>query len=274
MVLVARSQSRASLRRSVFCGVVQLSMCLVVCLSLLSACVVTKEGDIKSGTKQEMALRRVEAAKQYLRNNDLEAARRLLREALQLDDGLPNVHDALGLTFQVSGEDELAEKHFSRAVKLGDGESRYRVNFANFLFKQGRYEDAVKHLQKVADDTLYERREQALVLLGLCQQQMAEPAKALRSFERALTLNPRNKMVLRQLSVSEFERQQFEQSWQYLQSYRRLTPTLDAELLLLGVHLARKLDKSDAEASFALALKNLYPQSREYQSYARERRGQ
>jgi len=43
----------------------------------------------------------------------------------------------------------------------------------------------------------------------------------------------------------------------------------DAELLLLGIELARELNDANAEASYALALKNLYPDSREYQGYLR-----
>ena len=157
-------------------------------------------------------------------------------------------------------------------MRHGRGESRYRVNYANFLFRQGRFEDAEAQLGNVVNDTLYERREQALVLLGLTQQQMLKTDLAKRSFERAVTLNTRNTVALRQLTLMEFDAGNHQGSWQYLHAYRRVVERLDPELLLLGIHLARHLGESDAEVSYALALKNLYPTSKEYQSYLREQR--
>ena len=39
--------------------------------------------------------------------------------------------------------------------------------------------------------------------------------------------------------------------------------------LLLGIQLAKVNGDSNAEASYSMALRNLYPQSAEYQSYQR-----
>jgi type IV pilus assembly protein PilF len=39
--------------------------------------------------------------------------------------------------------------------------------------------------------------------------------------------------------------------------------------LLLGIQLAKKDGDSNSEASYALALRNLYPKSAEYQAYKR-----
>lgn len=240
-------------------------------ISLVSACVTTKKGGFdKAESVDEAVTVRVAAAKQYLRERDFESARRHLKFALELDNKSPDVHDALALTFHASGELELAEKHYQRAVDYGDGRSRYRINYANYLFGQNAFKQAEKQLLAIADDSLYEKREAALVLLGLTQQQLLQQAKAMQSFERALVLNPNNRRVLRELSIMNYDAREYAAAWRYFQQYRNVTARPSAEMLLLGIQLARELDEGDAEASYELALKNLYPESREYQSYLRD----
>ena len=253
-------------------AVVTLSVGLV---GVLASCVTTQKGGFsKAATTDEAVATRVAAAKQYLRNRDFEAARRHLRSAMDLDPNSAEVHDALALTFQFSGELELAEKHFKRSVSLGDGVSRYRINYASFLFGESRFEDAERQLKKIVDDSLYEKREAALVMLGLSQLQLLQVEEAQRSFERALVLNPRNPRVLRELAILSYEAKDYPASWRYLQALRKVVARPDAETLLLGIELAQQLQDPDSEASFALALKNLYPDSREYQSYLRRKQYQ
>ncbi len=241
-----------------------------------SACVTTEKGGFQKAKSVEAAVEvRVSAAKQYLQNRDFESARRHLKSALELDPDSPNVHDALALTFHASGELDLAEIHYRKAVDYSGGTSRFRVNYANFMFQQGDFEKAERQLQLVADDSLYEKRESALLLLGLTQVQLLQIDKAKQSFERALVLNPSNRRVLRELAIMNYDARDFRQAWQYFQQYRKYTSKPSAEMLLLGIELARELKEKDAEASYVLALKNIYPDSREYRSYLRDsERGQ
>ena len=58
------------------------------------------------------------------------------------------------------------------------------------------------------------------------------------------------------------------QNFQYvIENYQMLVRRQPARALWLGVRLAQKLDDEDALASRALALRNLYPDSAEYQAY-------
>ena len=242
---------------------------LTVSLSLtLVACVTTQRGGFNKEVSTEEAIAtRVAAAKQYLLSRNFEAARRHLKTAYEIDPKSADVHDALALTFQYSNEYELAESHYQKAIDFGEGESRFRFNYANFLYQQKRFSEAEKQLQAIVEDSFYDKRELALVMLGLCQQQLSQVANAQRSFERALILNPRNSRVLRELSVINYQAKNFSSAWRYFQNYRKVVARPDAELLFLGIELARELNDANAEASYALALKNLYPDSREYQIY-------
>ena len=236
----------------------------------LSACVTTQRGGFdKPVSTDEAIASRVAAAKQYLLSRNFEAARRHLKMAYEINPKSADVHDALALTFQYSSEYELAESHYQKAINFGEGESRFRFNYANYLYQQKRFSQAEKQLQTIVEDSLYEKRESALVMLGLCQQQLLQTTQAQRSFERALILNPRNTRILRELSIMNYEAKNFPSAWRYFQSYRKIVTRPDAELLLLGIELARELNDANSEASYALALKNLYPNSREYQGYLR-----
>ena len=240
-------------------------------VSLLVACVTTQKGGFASSkSTEEAAAVRVNAAKQYLQVRDFASARRHLKIAMELSPKSAGVHDALALTFHASGELELAEKHYKKAIAYGNGASQFRINYANFLFKQQQFKLAASELEIIAEDSLYEKRETGLILLGLTQQQLLEPAAAKRSFERALVLNPRHSRVLRELAIMNYEAADYAKSWQYFMQYRQVVGQLNAEMLLLGIHLTDELNNSDAKVSFVLALKNLYPDSSEYQSYLRD----
>lgn len=242
-------------------------------VAMLTGCVTTKTGGFqKASTKTEAVETRVKAAKQYLQNRDFESARRHLKIAHDMAPKSPSVHDAMALTFHYSGEFLLAEKHYANAVQYGKGESRFRVNYANFLFQMEEYDKAEKQLSYVVADSLYEKRTNALMLLGLTQQQLLKTAEAKRSFEQALVLQPNNTRVLRELAIMNYEEQSYQTSWVHFQRFRKRVAQPSAEMLLLGIQLAKKLEQADAEASYILALKNLYPDSKQYRSYLNSKR--
>lgn len=244
---------------------------IIFAVHLLIGCVTTKSGGFEADVSVDEAVAiRVAAAKQYLQVRDFDKARKHLKLALALAPRSPAVHDALALSFQYSNELDLADKHFKQAVSWGDGESRYRNNYATFLYQQQRFKEARKQLEKVAKDSLYERRESALVLLGLTQQQLIDTQAAIKSFEQALVLNPDNALVLQELSIINYDEGELSRSWSYFKQYRRAAQQSSPKMLLLGIQLADKFDDKDSMASFVLSLRNLYPESREYQSYLKQ----
>src|SRR5690606_33680590 len=96
-------------------------------------------------------------------------AKRHLRNAVEIDPSNAEVHEGLGLVFQNTGEFELADQHFRRAVAADGNSSRIRNNYGAFLYQQQRYGDAEKQMEKVVADVLYESRPAAYVNLGLAR---------------------------------------------------------------------------------------------------------
>jgi type IV pilus assembly protein PilF len=216
----------------------------------------------------EDALRtRVQLARSYIGEQNWEDAKRNLSIAAELDPNSPEVHEAFALVYQSTGEYELAEESFRLALSLKSDFSRARNNFAAFLYSQARYAEAEEQLEIVIRDTLYEGRPRAFINLGLCRIQLGDREGAREALTRALTMDRTNRLALLELANIEFELGNWRAAEHYLNTYRSLVRRQSARALWLAVRLAHEINDENGQASAALALRNLYPQSAEFQAY-------
>jgi type IV pilus assembly protein PilF len=171
--------------------------------------------------------------------------------------------------YQSTGEYELAEENFEKALSVNPSFSRARNNFAAFLFSQQRYKEAAKELEIVVKDSLYSGRPLAFVNLGLCRVQLFDPEGAEAAFVRALAMDRTNAIALVELAILRYEAGDPANARKYYATYRSVVRQQSARGLWLGVRLARESGQLNEESSYALALKNLYPDSAEYEAYKR-----
>jgi len=242
---------------------------LVLALAVLAGgCVTTQETVFTSPASPEAALeRRVELARQYIGKGDWENAKRNLQLAQEVDPRNPEVHEAFALVYQSTGEFELAEEHFETAIRLNRDFSRARNNYAAFLYARERYRDAERQLEQVVKDSLYPARPNAFVNLGMCRLQLSDPAGAEEAFSRALTMDRANVIALLEMAQLRFEAGDLPSAGQYYGTYRTAVGQQSPRGLWLGIRLAQATRDRDAEASYILALSNLYPDSAEYRAY-------
>lgn len=242
----------------------------MLCLAggALTGCVTTETGAFTEKKDPQKAVEySVQAARTYIARQEWDNAKRHLRNALAIDDNDGEVHEALGLVFQSTGEFELADQHFQRAVALDGSLSRVRNNYAAFLYQQERYPEAERQLERVVEDTLYENRPAAYVNLGLVRMKLKKYESARNAFERARRMDSRNAVTLFQLAEAHYQLGDFSKAQQFYADYRQLVPRQTAGTLWLGIRLADKSGDRNAVASYALALRNLYPRSDEYLEY-------
>jgi len=243
---------------------------LLAGLLLLSGCITSTERVFTNEADPELALKtRVQLARSYIGEQNWVDAKRNLRVAASIDPNSPEVHEAFALVYQSTGENELAEKSFKKAISLKRPFSRARNNYAAFLYSQERYKEAEAQLKVVIKDTLYEARPRAFINLGLCRLRLDNQAGAKEAFTRALAMDRTNRIALIEMATIEYEEANWVLSLRYLENYRMLVRRQSARVLWLGVRLAKKLDDENAMASRALALRNLYPDSAEFQAYER-----
>jgi type IV pilus assembly protein PilF len=244
------------------------STILTVMLCVLSACVTTERGG--SGTKadKQKALEyTVQLARTYIRDGNWDGAKRHLKVAQDMDGQNAEVHEALGLVFQNTGELERADASYQKAIRLDSKLSRVRNNYAAFLYQQGRYSEAVKQLEVVVDDTLYERRSSAYMNLGRCYVRLDDFNKAEAAYKRSYLMDRRNVMITLEMAEVYFALQNFSEAQRYYDGFRQQVRQQPSRALWLGIRLADKFDDADAMSSYVLALKNLYPHSEEYLQY-------
>ncbi len=235
---------------------------------LLSACVTSKSGVFTAEPSPQAAMdARLQLARSYIGQQNWEDAKRNLKMAAEIDPDAPEVHEAFALVYQSTGENELAESSFKRAIKLKKDFSRARNNYAAFLYQQQRYEEAEQQLEVVIQDILYESRPRAFLNLGLCRLRLEDQDGAHEAFTRSLTMDRTNRLAIMELAHIEYNRGNWYAAQRQYNLYRTLVRTQSARGLWLGVRLAHEQSDNDAQASYALALRNLYPGSAEYRAY-------
>lgn len=241
---------------------------LLLAVLLLSACVTTERGGVGNKVDDEKAVEySVQLGNSYIREGNWPAAKRHLRNALEISKTNPDIYVTLAQVFQNTGELDLAEKNFKEALKLKSDFSRGRNNYAVFLFQQERYKEAAEQLEEVVKDTLYERRAGAYENLGRCYMMLTQYKAAQEAFRRSHLMNRRNVGVVFQLAEAEFELGRFAEAQKYYDAYKNNVQRQPSRALWLGYRLAREFGNKDAMSSFSLALKNLYPTSKEYLLY-------
>jgi len=243
---------------------------LVLVVVVAGGCISTTESVFTEEASPQKALdKRVALARQYIGQGNWEAAKRNLQLASDIDPNNAGVYEAFALVYQSTGEYERAEESFKKSIKLDPKLSRARNNYAAFLFSQERYEEAEKQLDYVVKDTLYSGRPRAFVNLGLCRQKLFNPQGAEEAFVRALAMDRTNRIALLEVSSIRFDAGDFKTAGSYYDTYKRVARQQSARGLWLGIRLAQATGDRDAEGSYMLALRNIYPDSAEYKAYLR-----
>lgn len=237
---------------------------------VIAGCVTETESVFTEPPSPQKAMEtRVSLARQYIGQGNWEDAKRNLKRAAELDSTNPEVYEAFALVYQSTGEFELAEESFLLAIDLDRRFSRARNNYAAFLYSQERYREAEAQLREVVKDTLYNARPQAFLNLGLCRLKLFDERGAEEAFLRTLAMQPGNTTALLEVAQLRVEAQDGRNATLYYDKYRQTVRQQSARGLWLGIRLARLMGDTDAESSYALALRNIYPDSPDYEAYRR-----
>lgn len=210
----------------------------------------------------------IKLAMAYIENGNRESARHHLRRAFELDSNSVRAKAAQAMLYQLEGEPELAEENFRWVLRRAPDFSQARNNYAAFLFRHERYEEAFEQFEIVSRDLDYTNRDLALLNLGRAALKLGKEERAKAAFEHAHQLNRRLPAVLIELAEMSFNDGDYAQAKKYLDQYTEIAQQ-SARSLLLGIKIERIFGNKDNEASLVLALKNRFPYSQEYLEYKR-----
>ncbi|OZG74097.1 type IV pilus biogenesis/stability protein PilW [Hahella sp. CCB-MM4] len=241
-----------------------------ILVTTLSGCVTTVEGPYTAKASKSKAVEQyVQLGLAYFQNQEFELATEKLSRALEIEPSNSMAHAALGLVYQAQTEPEHAEREFTTALKHDPGYTRGRTYYAAFLFQEGRLKESLEQFKLASQDIRYEARPQVFSNLGLIHVKLGQLDEAIEAYEKALTLRRDQPSVYLSLATLQYQVHNLKKADRYYQTYwnhvRSGTARHTPQSLALGINIARDKKDLNEEASLTLLLKNMYPDSTEYQ---------
>lgn len=212
--------------------------------------------------------KRVELGMKYLEAGKRDNARWQFSKALEMKKNSPRAYHGIALLHQANGEMDHAEDAFKKALRYADPKqiSPIRVSYGRYLMDTGEAKRACEYFEKAAEDFDYQARPEALYFAGQCAQKTGNTARVKPAYEHALNLNPKFVPPMVELAEIYFREGEYAKSKRLLSRFEKVAKPTSASLWL-GVRIERIFGNKDKEASYALALKNLHPYSKEYLEY-------
>ena len=182
------------------------------------------------------------------------------RKGLMLDDSSAPAHALLGLIHQRFGENEKADYHYRRAVKL-EPHNPYALNaLGSFVCSAGAYEEADGYFQRALGNPLYPTPWVALHNAGRCAERAGKLQQAETNYRAALRSDPQFAPTLLRMAHLSFESDNYLSARAYLQRFEQVGQHT-ADSLWLGLRIENQLGDRDQVASYSLKLRERFPDS-------------
>jgi type IV pilus assembly protein PilF len=190
----------------------------------------------------------------YLRQGQLALAKEKLERAEKFNPRDPETHSVLALLYERLDNPREVDSHYKTAIKLAPKNPQIINNYAVYLCKHNRAEDGVKRFLEAARNPLYRTPELAYSNAGVCLRGAKRYEEASNAFARALQIRPNFAEAAYQSADLDMERGRIEQGREQLDKYLA-SYDATADLLLLGVRLARAQGDSVAEQKYTRRLR-------------------
>jgi tetratricopeptide (TPR) repeat protein len=201
-------------------------------------------------TKQMLLLGR-----EHYQKREFEKAEQMLRQALEGDDRLADVHDMLGVICHARGNFAQAEFHFERALAINPGYTEAALNLAVTYNDRGKYEAARQVYARIKGTpggtlagldpfargkiaNMHAEVGQAYADAGLPREAILEYDKAVALCPQFADLRTRLGTLLREINELARAREQYEAAVTARPSYVPARIQLGVTLLSLGESVA------------------------------------
>jgi type IV pilus assembly protein PilF len=208
-----------------------------------------------------------ELAGEYFQLGNLPVAIEEVKEALRSDANFGPAHNVAGLIYSTLNEDKLAEESFRRALQINQFDPDANHNYGQFLCQRKREEDGIRYFMAAVKNPLYQSPDRSYINAGVCARRRGDMTGAESYFQLALKTRPGQPQALFHMADLSFARGDYTAAKSYLNRLTQVSVP-NAEILWLGVRVERKMGDRNSEASYALQLRNKFPDSKEARSLA------
>lgn len=228
----------------------------------LTACAGQQSRDFNGESNTEESARiHTELGAGYYAQNKMSISLEEFTKATKIDPNYAMAYNGLGLVYGALGEDGKAEANFKKSLELDPKSSQTHNNYGSFLCSRNRIDESINEFMVAVQDPLYTTPGVAYMNAGICALKKQDVNNAEIYLQKALQAQPLLHQAAYQLAKIHFERGQNQLANNYLQNALQGQPS--AEILWLGIRIARLIGDKDAEASYALELRKQFPNSDE-----------
>ena len=221
----------------------------------------------EEGADRVRARIHTELAAGYFELGNMGVAIEEVKEALRSDGNYGPAHNVSGLIYSALKEDRLAEDSFRRALQVNPFDPDANHNYGQFLCQRKREEEGIRYFLAAVKNPLYKTPARSYTNAGICARRRGDSASATDYFQEALKTQPGQPQALYHSADLAFARGDYPQAKVFLNRLSQVS-VLNAEVLWLGVRVERRLGDRNSEASYALQLRNKFPESKEARSLA------
>ncbi len=233
------SRLRDFLAKSIACGAL-LAMLGVSCRHL------------PSQKEEQGALIHHDLGVQAMQAGEIQGALREFQISLDLDPGLAESHNAIGLLLHVAFQrKDEAIAHFKRALEIRPTFSEARANLANVYLDQGRYDEAIKLYRETLNDMLYPTPFIAQGNLGWALYKKGDLAAGLDQIKAAVIGNPKFCQGYRNLGIIYEETGSIDEACKQFAKYQEACPAVADAYYREGRCLTRKGQREAAIEAFS-----------------------
>lgn len=213
-------------------------------------------------TTNDAVMANINLGVEYLRQGNYEQALERLERAQRMDPSYPNTYNMLGMLYQQMGQKDAAERNFKKALNLSGNDPYTLNNYGQFLCSINQRRQAEELFLRAAGNPLYNTPEIAYYNAGGCAFNGGNKTDAEGYFRRALDRNPQMPEALLRMSELSLDNKNFLSARGYLQRYMSVAKHT-AKSLWLGIQIERELGDANKVSSYAILLRNTFPDSQE-----------
>jgi type IV pilus assembly protein PilF len=242
----------------------------MISIGLLAGCV-SSDGTkaLKREDPTEAAAKtNIQLGVAYMKQGNYPLAREKLERSLKQNAKDPDVHTSLGLLYDRVGESKLAEQHYREALRLAPTSPDVSNNYAIYLCKNGRVDDAVERFTAVATNKYYRTPEVALTNAGVCLRDAKRFDEAEKKLTAAIRVRPNYSEPTVQLANLHIQRGQLAEARKVVDTYLGAFRP-DPDVLYAAVSVARAAKDKMSEEKFSRTLRLEFPDSEQARALKR-----